>query len=161
MKPVPKVSAKRVAYIEVVNSKPWTSIGSGAERFQQFYPLPDSLLTTSLTAGGKDAVFGTDFIAPLNAKRNRKFKVKETGIGYGIDDKLYSDYTNVNVKAKWLCSCWVNPRKSGKFLISGATRGSEWSFPGISKETGYGRGQRRCWRTGHQPATGIIQPACG
>ena len=36
--------------------------------YQQFYPLyQDSLQTTSLSAGGKDAVFGTDFITPLNS----------------------------------------------------------------------------------------------
>ncbi|HNA17636.1 MAG TPA: M28 family peptidase, partial [Ferruginibacter sp.] len=104
--------------------------------YQQFYPLyQDSLLTTSLTAGGKDAVFGTDFIAPLNANETGKFKAKKLiFIGYGIDDKLYSDYTNVNVKGKVVVFMLGEPKKDGKFLISGTTRGSEWSFPGISKK---------------------------
>ena len=104
--------------------------------YQQFYPLyQDSLLTTSLTADGKDAVFGTDFIAPLNANETGKFKAKKLiFIGYGIDDKLYSDYTNVNVKGKVVVFMLGEPKKDGKFLISGTTRGSEWSFPGISKK---------------------------
>jgi len=104
--------------------------------YQQFYPLyQDSLLTTSLTAGGKDAVFGTDFIAPLNSNETGKFKGKKLiFIGYGIDDKAYSDYTNVNVKGKVVVFLLGEPKKDGKFIISGTNRGSEWSFPGITKK---------------------------
>ncbi|HNL66161.1 MAG TPA: M28 family peptidase, partial [Ferruginibacter sp.] len=80
-------------------------------------------------------VFGTDFIAPLNANETGKFKAKKLiFIGYGIDDKLYSDYTNADVKGKVVVFMLGEPKKDGKFLISGTTRGSEWSFPGISKK---------------------------
>ncbi|HNF03323.1 MAG TPA: M28 family peptidase, partial [Ferruginibacter sp.] len=64
-----------------------------------------------------------------------KFKAKKLiFIGYGIDDKLYSDYTNADVKGKVVVFMLGEPKKDGKFLISGTTRGSEWSFPGISKK---------------------------
>ncbi len=104
--------------------------------YQQFYPLyQDSLQTTSLSAGGKDAVFGTDFITPLNSNETGKFKGKKLiFIGYGIDDKAYSDYTNVNVKGKVVMFFMGEPKKDGKFIISGTNRGSEWSFPGITKK---------------------------
>jgi len=55
-------------------------------------------------------------------------------IGYGIDDKTYSDYSNVNVKGKVVIFFLGEPKKDGKFIISGTTRGSEWSFPGITKK---------------------------
>lgn len=127
---------KAAAYIEAQFKAMGLQSVPALNGYQQFYPLyQDSLLTTSLTAGGKDAVFGTDFIAPLNANETGKFKAKKLiFIGYGIDDKLYSDYTNVNVKGKVVVFMLGEPKKDGKFLISGATRGSEWSFPGISKK---------------------------
>lgn len=127
---------KAAAYIEAQFKAMGLQSVPALNGYQQFYPLyQDSLLTTSLTAGGKDAIFGTDFIAPLNANETGKFKAKKLiFIGYGIDDKLYSDYTNVNVKGKVVVFMLGEPKKDGKFLISGATRGSEWSFPGISKK---------------------------
>lgn len=127
---------KAAAYIEAQFKAMGLQSVPALNGYQQFYPLyQDSLLTTSLTAGGKDAIFGTDFIAPLNANETGKFKAKKLiFIGYGIDDKLYSDYTNVNVKGKVVVFMLGEPKKDGKFLISGTTRGSEWSFPGISKK---------------------------
>lgn len=127
---------KAAAYIEAQFKAMGLQSVPALNGYQQFYPLyQDSLLTTSLTAGGKDAVFGTDFIAPLNANETGKFKAKKLiFIGYGIDDKLYSDYTNADVKGKVVVFMLGEPKKDGKFLISGTTRGSEWSFPGISKK---------------------------
>ncbi|HNP00888.1 MAG TPA: M28 family peptidase, partial [Ferruginibacter sp.] len=127
---------KAAAYIEAQFKAMGLQSVPALNGYQQFYPLyQDSLLTTSLTAGGKDAIFGTDFIAPLNANETGKFKAKKLiFIGYGIDDKLYSDYTNADVKGKVVVFMLGEPKKDGKFLISGTTRGSEWSFPGISKK---------------------------
>ncbi len=127
---------KAAAYIESQFKAMGLASVPSLNGYQQYYPLyQDSLLTTSLNADGKDAVFGTDFIAPLNANETGKFKSKKIiFIGYGIDDKLYSDYTNVNVKGKVVMFFLGEPKKDGKFIISGATRGSEWSFPGLSKK---------------------------
>lgn len=104
--------------------------------YQQYYPLyQDSLISTTFSGGGKDAVFGTDFISPMNANETGKFKGKKIiFIGYGIDDKAYSDYTNMNVKGKVVLFFLGEPKKDGKYIISGTTRGSEWSFPGIVKK---------------------------
>jgi len=127
---------KAAAYIEAqfkaIGLKPVTSLNG----YQQYYPLyQDSLISTTLNAGGKDAVFGTDFISPMNANETGKFKGKKIiFIGYGIDDKTYSDYSNVNVKGKVVIFFLGEPKKDGKFIISGTTRGSEWSFPGITKK---------------------------
>ena len=127
---------KAAAYIESQFKAMGLQPAPSLNGYQQYYPLyQDSLLTTTLSAGGKDAVFGTDFISPMNSNENGKFKGKKiVFIGYGIDDKAYSDYTNVNVKGKVVVFFLGEPKKDGKFIISGTTRGSEWSFPGITKK---------------------------
>lgn len=127
---------KAAAYIEsqfkAMGLKPIDAL----KGYRQYYPLyQDSLVSTTLKAGDKDAVFGTDFISPMNANETGKFKGKKiVFIGYGIDDKAYSDYTNVDVKGKVVMFFFGEPKKDGKFIISGGTRGSEWSFPGITKK---------------------------
>lgn len=127
---------KAAAYIESQFKTMGLNSVPELKGYQQYYPLyQDSLLTTSLSAGGKEAVFGTDFISPLNSNETGKFKGKKViFIGYGIDDKAYSDYSNVNVKGKVVVFLLGEPKKDGKFLISGTNRGSEWTFPGITKK---------------------------
>jgi hypothetical protein len=127
---------KAAAYIESQFKAIGLKSVESLNGYQQFYPLyQDSLISTTLNAGGTDAVFGTDFIAPMNANETGKFKGKKViFIGYGIDDKAYSDYTNVNVKGKVVMFLLGEPKKEGKYIIGGGARGSEWSFPGISKK---------------------------
>ena len=106
--------------------------------YQQFYPLyQDSLKATELTIDGKTAEYGKDFIAPLTNNENGKFKGKKLiFVGYGIDDEKYSDYTNLDVKGKIVIFFLGEPKKDGKFFLSGSTRASEWTFPGVSKKIG-------------------------
>lgn len=127
---------KAAAYIESQFKAMGLKSAPALNGYQQYYPLyQDSLINTTLNGDGKDAVFGTDFIAPLNANETGKFKGKKViFIGYGIDDKAYSDYNDVKVKGKVVMFFLGEPKKDGKFIISGTTRGSEWSFPGISKK---------------------------
>jgi len=127
---------KAAAYIESQFKAMGLRSVESLNGYQQYYPLyQDSLIITTLNAGGKDAVFGTDFISPMNANETGKFKGKKMiFIGYGIDDKAYSDYTDVKVKGKVVIFFLGEPKKDGKFIISGTNRGSEWSFPGISKK---------------------------
>ncbi len=104
--------------------------------YQQYYPLyQDSLINTSLKTSGTTAAFGKDFVSPMNTNETGKFKGKKIiFIGYGIDDKVYSDYTTADVKGKVVVFFLGEPKKDGKYVISGTTRGSEWTFPGIAKK---------------------------
>jgi len=97
--------------------------------YQQMYPLyKDSLTSSKLMAGKKVAVYGTDYTSPVNTNDNGKFSSSETVfVGYGIEDKLYNDYAGLKVKGKVIVLMAGEPKKDGKFLISGAARGSEWS----------------------------------
>jgi len=128
---------KAAAYIEsqfkAMGLKPAPALNG----YQQFYPLyQDSLVSADLKVKGKDAVFGKDFIAPLNTNETGKFKGKKiVFVGYGIDDEKYSDYKDINVKGKVVVFFLGEPKADGKYIINGsATRGSEWSFPGITKK---------------------------
>lgn len=127
---------KAAAYIESQFKAMGLKSAPALNGYQQLYPLyQDSLLTSKLSGGGSDAVFGTDFITPLNANENGSFKGKKLiFIGYGIDDKAYSDYTNANVKGKVVVFIMGEPKKDGKFVISGTNRISEWTFPGTAKK---------------------------
>ena len=127
---------KAAAYIEAQ----FKSIGlqqvEALKSYQQFYPLyQDSLISAELKVAGKDAVFGTDYIAPLNGNESGKFKSKQIIVaGYGIDDEKYSDYTGLDVKGKTVIIFLGEPKKDGKYFLSGSNRFSEWTFPGISKK---------------------------
>ena len=105
--------------------------------YQQYYPLyQDSLKKAELKIAGKDVEYGKDFIVSLNNNETGKFKSnKIIFAGYGIDDEKYSDYKELDVKGKIVVIFLGEPKKAdGKYIISGAARGSSWSFPGIPKK---------------------------
>ena len=128
---------KAAAYIESQFKAMGLTAATALKGYQQYYPLyKDSLVSTVLKTDGKDAEAGKDFVTPLNTNESGKFKGKKiVFIGYGIDDPAYSDYTNVDVKGKVVVFFLGEPKKDGKyFLGNGGARGSEWTFPGISKK---------------------------
>jgi Zn-dependent M28 family amino/carboxypeptidase len=128
---------KAAAYIESQFKAMGLTAVAALNGYQQLYPLyKDSLVTTSLKINGKDAEPGKDFVTPLTTNESGTFKGKKIIFtGYGIDDPAYSDYANVDVKGKIVVFFLGEPKKDGKyFLGSGSARGSEWTFPGISKK---------------------------
>jgi Zn-dependent M28 family amino/carboxypeptidase len=128
---------KAAAYIESFYKSAGLSASVPAKGYQQFYPLyKDSMISSTLTIGKKTAVYGTDYTSPVNANDNGKFNGKKIVFaGYGIEDAAYSDYTGLNVKGKVVAIFLGEPKKDGKYFIGSAgTRGSEWTFPGLSKK---------------------------
>ncbi|MBC7867097.1 MAG: M28 family peptidase [Gloeobacteraceae cyanobacterium ES-bin-316] len=128
---------KAAAYIESF----YKGIGLGAsvpaKGYQQYYPLyKDSIISCELEVNKKTAVFGTDYISPVNTNENGEFKSKKVVFaGYGIEDKAYNDYAGLDVKGKVVLIFLGEPKKDGKFFLGTVgTRGSEWSFPGLSKK---------------------------
>jgi len=129
---------KAAAYIEsqfkTMGLKSATALNGS---YQQYYPLyQDSLVKAELKLKGKEAVFGKDFITPLNTNETGKFKGKKiVFVGYGIDDEKYSDYKDIKVKGKVVAFFLGEPKNAdGNYVISGTKRGGEWSFPGITKK---------------------------
>lgn len=128
---------KAAAYIEsqfkAIGLKPADAL----KGYQQLYPLfQDSLQKAELVVGGNTALFGKDFITPLNTNETGSFKGKKIiFVGYGIDDEKYNDYKGLDVKGKVVVFFLGEPKADGKYLISGTARNSEWaSFTGTSKK---------------------------
>ena len=127
---------KAAAYIEAQFKAIGLKSVAALKGYQQFYPLyQDSLKTAGLTVAGKTAEYGKDFIVQLNSNETGKFKGnKIIFAGYGIDDEKYSDYTGLDVKGKIVVIFLGEPKKDGKFFLSGTSRSSAWTFPGIPKK---------------------------
>ncbi|RYY63938.1 MAG: M28 family peptidase, partial [Chitinophagaceae bacterium] len=128
---------KAAAYIE--NFFKTTGLASPAplKGYQQLYPLyQDSLISSSFKVNGKEAVYGTDYLSPVNNNESGKAKAKSiVFVGYGIDDPAYSDYTGVDVKGKVVVFFLGEPKRDGKYFIDVKNaRGSAWTFPGLSKK---------------------------
>ncbi len=127
---------KAAAYIEAQFKATGLTPVEALKGYQQYYPLyQDSLKSVELKMDGKVAEYGKDFITPLNNNETGKFKGKKIVFaGYGIEEEKYSDYTGLNVKGKIVIFFLGEPKKDGKFMITGTNRSSEWTFPGISKK---------------------------
>ena len=127
---------KAAAYIESQFRSIGLKSADALKGYQQFYPLyQDSLQESILSINGRPAEAGKDFVAPLNQNETGKFKGKKIVFaGYGIDDPKYSDYTGINVKGKVVLIFLGEPKKEGKYLVSGSTRTSDWTFPGTAKK---------------------------
>ena len=111
--------------------------------YQQLYPLyRDSVLETSLIVNGETAVYGKDYLIPLSANDNVRFKGSNLVFaGYGIDDAAYNDYSAINVRGKIVVIFLGEPKKDGKYFIDPAGKSSQWTFPGLSKKLAVAAGK--------------------
>ncbi|MEO5893847.1 MAG: M28 family peptidase [Ferruginibacter sp.] len=127
---------KAAAYIESQFKAFGLASADTLKGYQQLYPLyQDSLVNAELVIGGKTAEFGKDYYSQATLSGNGKFKGKKIiFIGYGIDDANYSDYTDLDVKGKIVVFFSGEPKKDGKYFISGTSGSSIWSFPGTQKK---------------------------
>ena len=127
---------KAAAYIEGQFAALGLLHPASLKSYQQLYPLyQDSLLEKELKINAVATEYGKDFITPLNGNENGSFKSnKIVFVGYGIDDAVYNDYANLNVKGKTVIFFLGEPKKEGKYFINPAGRSSDWTFPGINKK---------------------------
>ena len=127
---------KAAAYIETQFKLLGLQPAAPLNGYQQLYPLyQDSLISSELKINGKTATFGKDYFSQANLSETGSFNGKKIVFaGYGIDDSLYSDYNGLDVKGKIVVFFLGEPKKDGKYIISGTTRGSAWTFPGTSRK---------------------------
>ena len=127
---------KAAIYIEsqfrAIGLKPASTL----KGYQQFYPLyQDSVVNASLSIEDITGINTKDYFIPLNTNESGKFKAKKIVFaGYGIDDPKYSDYAGLDVKGKVVVFFLGEPKQDGKYLVSGTSRSSEWTFPGLNKK---------------------------
>jgi hypothetical protein len=127
---------KAAAYIETQFKAIGLKTAAGMNGYQQFYPLyKDSLLSCKLLVGNSVPEYGIDYISPVITNETGNFYSKEIVFaGYGIEDNNYNDYATLDVTGKTVVFFLGEPKTEGKYLISGSTKSSEWSYPGLSKK---------------------------
>lgn len=126
---------KAAAYIESQFKKMGLAPIPSLNGYQQLYPLYQDSLSSELMVNNQPAMYGSDYISPANNNETGN-NTASTVIfaGYGIDDSAYSDYSNIDVKDKIVVFFLGEPKKDGKFFISGSNRSSQWTYPGLSKK---------------------------
>lgn len=98
--------------------------------YQQKYLLyRDSVVKTDVQVNGKKLLAGTDYILLTGDAISNTIKSNQIVFaGFGIDDKNYSDYKGKNVKGKIVVVLNGEPKKDGKYLVSGTEKSSVWTY---------------------------------
>ena len=120
---------KAAAYIESQFKQLGLQHPSALNGYQQTYPLlKDTLLDASLKIGKSKYIFGKDYtVTAGNALAQDIKSDKIIFIGYGIDDKNYSDYGDKDLKGKVVIFFSGEPKINGKSLSFGLARSAQWS----------------------------------
>ena len=88
-----------------------------------------------LKANDKKYQYLNDFISNSITPMPKEQLLETVFVGYGIEDKDFVDYANVDVKDKIVVAFEGEPRLTdGNFLISGTTESSKWSKGDAWKE---------------------------
>jgi hypothetical protein len=127
---------KAAAYIELRMKEMGLTPAKSLGGYQQTFPLfKDSLISSSLSINSINGVYGTDFITSVTQNENGIFSSGTIVFaGYGIKDTQYDDYAELDVKGKIVLFFQGEPKEEGKYILSGTTKASSWTYPGISKK---------------------------
>jgi len=127
---------KAAAYIEAQFKAIGLKPAAGMNGYQQLYPLyKDSMISSKLVINDSVLVYGTDYLSPASTNETGNFSSNEVIFaGYGIEDKSYNDYESLDVKGKVILFFLGEPKKDGKYIITGSQKASEWSFQGVTKK---------------------------
>lgn len=127
---------KAADYIEAQFKAIGLKPAAGMNGYQQMYPLyRDSMVSSNLVINDSELIYGTDYLSPASTNEKGSFSGNEIIFaGYGIEDSTYNDYQSLDVKGKIVLFFLGEPKKDGKFIISGSQKTSEWSSQGVSKK---------------------------
>lgn len=127
-----KAAAYIVSQFKAFGLKP----APGTDNYQQYYSIGyDSLLSSQLVVAGNSLISGKDYIDQIGINESGAVTAKEIVFaGYGISDAQYDDYAGKDVKGKVVVIFASEPKKDGKFYLSGGGRSSSWA--GASKKAG-------------------------
>ncbi|HUS02733.1 MAG TPA: M28 family peptidase [Chitinophagaceae bacterium] len=119
---------KAAAYIEGQFKQLGLQYPSELKGYQQSYPLfKDTLVKSALKVGKNKYAFGKDYIVMPGTDLKNEIKSSQlVFVGYGIDDKSYSDYADKDVNGKVVVFFSGEPKINGKSLSAGLTRNEQW-----------------------------------
>jgi hypothetical protein len=96
--------------------------------YQTFELEQSAWQEASLRVKNKDYVYLKDFYVQGDVSSNENQKLDLVFVGYGIDDKNYSDYQNLDVKGKTVVMLSGEPKNAqGNYLVTGTKEVSPWS----------------------------------
>lgn len=103
--------------------------------YQQYYPIfKDTLIPKSLKIGKQKFDYGKDYVLLVGSSMKEAFKSKKIIFcGYGIEDNNYKDYSGKDVKGSVVLIMSGEPYIDGKYLVSGTTKESAWSYSMVKK----------------------------
>lgn len=106
----------------------------GNTYYQKFNLEQATWKTASLKVGKKQFAYMQDFFLFGDAPEQSTQKLDLVFAGYGIDDKAYSDYRNLNVKGKTVVVLAGEPMdKTGNYLVSKSKTPSAWGADSRAK----------------------------
>lgn len=119
---------KAATYIETY-FKSLNLLPGNAGTYQQHYSLmEDSMVSGTIKLGKQEYVYSKDFM--VNARANKSQQIKSRSIvfgGYGINDSLYNDYDQLNVKGAIVVMAAGFPAQK-IFRANGTPLFSAWSL---------------------------------
>jgi hypothetical protein len=124
---------KAAAYIEAQFKNIGLEPAETLKGYQQLYPLHrDSMTSSSVKINGDELTYGSDYFVPVLTNGSKKTTAsKFVFVGYGINENEYDDYKGLDVKGKVVVFLLGEPKKQGKYVLSGTEQFSEYTFPGI------------------------------
>ncbi|KAA9331963.1 M28 family peptidase [Adhaeribacter soli] len=106
----------------------------GNTYYQKFNLEQATWKAAALKVGKKQFVYQKDFFLFGDAPEQPTQQLDLVFAGYGIDDKNYSDYRNLNVKGKTVIVLAGEPMdKAGNYLISKSKEASPWGADSRAK----------------------------
>ena len=129
---------KAAAYIEsqfkAIGLKPAPSLHG----YQQLFPLyEDSIDVTSgsLKIDDINLVYGEHYYVNVTGNNSKIITANSIVFaGYGISEKNYDDYKNIDVKGKTAVIFLGEPRQDGNYLVTGTNKYSKYTYPGVSEK---------------------------
>lgn len=127
---------KAAAYIEAQFKIIGLTPPKALNGYQQLYPLYEDstdVTSCSLNIGNTELTYGEHYYTIVMANTSKNITANELVFaGYGISDEKYDDYKNLDVKGKVVVMCLGEPNENGKYLVTGTSGYSKYTYPGVS-----------------------------
>jgi len=125
---------KAAAYIEAQFRAFGLQSPKALNGYKQSFPLHrDSMTLSTVKINNRELNYGTDYYVPvLTNGTKRSGANKLVFAGYGISEKAYDDYKDVNVRGKVVVFFLGEPKENGKYLLTGTAQYSEYTYPGLA-----------------------------
>jgi len=136
-----KGQRKAAVYIQQQFSKLGLKPGTADDFQLPFIVYRDSVVKTGLRVNEIDYVRGVDYGVYTDYNHACDLRFSELVFaGYGINDKKYDNYKDLNVSGKLIVVYGDEPMKDGKYIMTGTTNKGYWYYPPAKAKAARGLG---------------------